>query len=161
VKRSFSEQAAVDAIHDRNLTSVSAVLKRLGKSPQGGGSHKLIRRIAAQHHLSTTHWLGQGWAKGRNRPEYQKSVLESLKTLGRHTRSDITRRLVRDGIKKWQCEKCHRKTWNGKPIPLERHHVDGNRSNNSVENIKLLCPNCHAQTPNFSGKNKSSFRHRI
>lgn len=63
-------------------------------------------------------------------------------------------RLIRDGIKKHQCEKCQRKTWNGQLIPLEIHHVDGDARNNTPENIKLFCPNCHAQTPNYGGRNK-------
>lgn len=40
--------------------------------------------------------------------------------------------------------------WMGKPIPLELHHKDGNHYNNDLSNLEILCPNCHAQTDNYS-----------
>ena len=51
------------------------------------------------------------------------------------------------------CEQCYCTTWNGLPIAIELEHVDGNRMNDSDDNLKLLCPNCHAQTPTYRGKN--------
>jgi 5-methylcytosine-specific restriction endonuclease McrA len=52
------------------------------------------------------------------------------------------------------CEECGCKgEYNGKPLSLELEHVDGNRNNNKIENLKILCPNCHSQTPTFRGRN--------
>lgn len=62
-------------------------------------------------------------------------------------------RLIKEGIKRHVCESCELTIWQGKPIPLELHHQDGNRFNNSLENLKLLCPNCHALTDNYRAKN--------
>lgn len=62
-------------------------------------------------------------------------------------------KLIEDGVREHKCEECKRKTWNGKKISLELHHIDGNRFNNRIENLKILCPNCHSQTPNYSGRN--------
>ena len=66
----------------------------------------------------------------------------------------LKKKLLDEGIKENKCEKCKKIKWNGEPIPLELHHIDGNRFNNSLENIKILCPNCHAQTSNYSLKRK-------
>lgn len=55
-----------------------------------------------------------------------------------------------------ECQICHNTEWNGKPIPLEWHHIDGNPNNNEFNNIQILCPNCHAQTDNYKGKNRKS-----
>lgn len=52
------------------------------------------------------------------------------------------------------CEVCKNSTWNGLQIALEIDHLDGNSDNDSRENLRAICPNCHAQTPNFRGKNK-------
>lgn len=56
-------------------------------------------------------------------------------------------------LRGYQCEECKQHEWNGHPIPLTVHHIDGNRLNNTLENLQLLCPNCHALTDNFCGKN--------
>ncbi len=55
-----------------------------------------------------------------------------------------------------RCEKCENTVWMDKPIALERHHIDGDTKNNIDTNLQLLCPNCHAMTPNYRGKNKKS-----
>lgn len=66
---------------------------------------------------------------------------------------DLRLKLIRDGVKQHSCEYCQTSTWMGKPVPLELHHVDGNRHNNVLDNLKIICPNCHAQTDTNSGKN--------
>lgn len=66
----------------------------------------------------------------------------------------IRKKLLRDGLKQYICEECGNTQWNGLPIPLEVHHKDGNRKNNELTNLQLLCPNCHALTPTYRGKNK-------
>jgi hypothetical protein len=62
-------------------------------------------------------------------------------------------RLIKEGLKEPKCEQCNLHQWMGVPIPLELHHCDGNRFNNGLENLKLLCPNCHALTDNYRAKN--------
>lgn len=65
----------------------------------------------------------------------------------------LKKRLLKEGFKKPKCERCNNTTWLENIIPLELHHVDGNRLNNSLENLELLCPNCHALTHNYRAKN--------
>jgi hypothetical protein len=57
-----------------------------------------------------------------------------------------------------KCEYCNLEIWMDKPIPLEIEHVDGNSENNNLNNIKLICPNCHSQTPTYKGKNRGNGR---
>ena len=54
----------------------------------------------------------------------------------------------------YECEKCHISEWMGQKLTLELHHIDGDHYNNSLENLQILCPNCHSQTPNFRSRNK-------
>lgn len=58
-----------------------------------------------------------------------------------------------------RCAICRLETWNGHPIPLELDHIDGNASRNVQENLRLLCPNCHAQTATYKNKNVGNGRH--
>ena len=57
------------------------------------------------------------------------------------------------------CWKCNNSTWNDQPIPLEIEHIDGHSENNSLENLSILCPNCHAQTPTYKNRNMGNGRH--
>jgi 5-methylcytosine-specific restriction endonuclease McrA len=59
-------------------------------------------------------------------------------------------RLLKEKIKEYRCEKCGNTEWNGKEIPLQLHHINGDSNDNRLENLQILCPNCHAQTDNFS-----------
>lgn len=60
-------------------------------------------------------------------------------------------KILANGLRPHKCETCGITMWNNKPVPLELHHIDGNRFNNSLDNVELDCPNCHAQKPNNSG----------
>jgi rubredoxin len=67
--------------------------------------------------------------------------------------------LISTGQKTHKCEECDLILWNNKPIPIELHHIDGDSSNNEISNLKILCPNCHAQTENYKSKNKKIGNH--
>jgi hypothetical protein len=53
-----------------------------------------------------------------------------------------------------KCESCHNSVWMGQPIPLDLDHIDGDFRNNIEKNLRLLCYNCHGQTPTYKGANK-------
>ena len=65
----------------------------------------------------------------------------------------MAKRLLNANLKERICEHCENTLWLGNPIPLELHHINGVSSDNRLENLQLLCPNCHALTDNYRGKN--------
>jgi hypothetical protein len=69
-------------------------------------------------------------------------------------RNHIKLRMLAAGLKENRCEECGISRWRRRPLSLALHHVNGNRHDNRLENLVLLCPNCHSQTPNFGSKNR-------
>lgn len=129
-------------------TTVAAALRMLGHEP----SHVTPRWFAQdlrRHGLETSHFLQPRAGGGSAR-----RPIEMVLVRGRPvTSSSLRRRLIDEGLKQHRCETCLRIEWNGQPIPLELDHIDGDRTNNLFENLRLLCPNCHAQTPTYRGRN--------
>jgi DNA-binding CsgD family transcriptional regulator len=71
----------------------------------------------------------------------------------RRNRGHLKQRLLRLGLKDGACERCGLTEWLGGPISMALHHINGERLDNRVENLELLCPNCHSQTETYSGRN--------
>lgn len=135
--------------------SFAQALQILGAS--GGGGRRLLRRRIGSLGLDISHFEGQAWRRGDTRPSVPAVPLDQVLVDGRLTNtSRLKRRLLETGLKSPRCERCGLDRWNGRPIPLELDHVDGRRENNELPNLQLLCPNCHAQTPTYRGRNIGS-----
>lgn len=118
------------------------VALKLGYAVDGGGTMASIHKMYQQIKADTSHFKGQGWNK--NNYNYDVFTVNSYKKNGKTTRDAL---IYLRGMK---CEKCGITEWLGQPINLEVHHINGDRTDNRLENLQLLCPNCHSYTPNFS-----------
>ena len=135
--------------------SIAQVLRKLNLVVRGGNYttiHQKIKELC----LDTSHFTGQGWNIGKRfRPVKAAESLESILIDGRYFNTGhLKKRLLNEGVKEYKCEKCKLTEWFGQPISIELDHIDGRRNNNQLDNLQLLCPNCHAQTPTYRGKNK-------
>ena len=81
--------------------------------------------------------------------------IEELLVVGRvgTNRTYLKTRLIADGLKDNRCEECGVVEWRGKPLAIELHHINGDGTDNRLVNLRLLCPNCHAQTETWGGRN--------
>jgi hypothetical protein len=74
----------------------------------------------------------------------------------KRNRYHLKRRLLTDGLKDPWCEECGIAEWRGQPLCLELHHVNGDPCDNRLQNLQLLCPNCHSLTDNWGGRAKTA-----
>jgi hypothetical protein len=88
-------------------------------------------------------------------PRPNAMPIEELLVAGRPqtSRNHLKRRLLKEGLKKNVCELCGLAEWHGKPLSMQLHHDNGDGSDNRLENISFLCPNCHSQTDTYGGRN--------
>lgn len=132
--------------------SLRDTLKKLGVAP-AGGNYQTLKKAIGFFKIDDSHFTGQGYLKGKNHNFNTRPICEVLKNGKYENTYRLKLRLLREGLKEHKCEKCLMSNWLGEKIPLELHHKDGDRKNNQLLNLELLCPNCHAFTDNYRGKN--------
>lgn len=146
---SYTEDQLREAV--TSSTSIRQVLIKLGLSAQGG-NNATVKRLVAKYNINIDHFLG---ASQKGRPKrIRTDVQEYLSNTVPCGSFRLKNRLIKEGILEPTCSCCGNSEWLGGPIPLELDHIDGNSANNSLTNLRLLCPNCHALTPTYRGKNK-------
>lgn len=136
-----------------NSYSISQTLKTLNLSPKGG-NYKVFKKFQDLYNVDTSHFTGQGHMRGKKNISQTKPLSEILVKDFKYNSNNLRKRLLAEGIKEHKCECCGLTEWLGESIPLELDHIDGNSDNNTIENLRILCPNCHAKTPTYRGKNK-------
>ena len=99
-------------------------------------------------------YKGNQSRKGLQHKESQKDASKYFNNTSLISASRLRRILIRDGYKEEVCERCRRTEWMGEPIPLELHHKDFNHYNNNLDNLQILCSNCHMQVHGYSNVTK-------
>lgn len=94
--------------------------------------------------------------RGAVSPRPRLEPVEALLRRGTpRSRHHVKLRLFDAGLKEQRCERCGLEEWRGRPLSLELHHVNGDGLDNRLENLLVLCPNCHSQTDTWGGRNKA------
>jgi hypothetical protein len=149
--RRFTDEELIIAV--KESYSMRAVLQKIGLTPAGGNYESVAKYIQVLG-LDISHFLGQAILRGQSH-KYGTRPIEEILVKGKIENTwRLKQRLLNEGLKERRCEDCGGTEWNGQEIPLELHHINGDRTDNRLCNIQLLCPNCHAFTDNYRGSKK-------
>lgn len=158
-RRSWTDDQLKEAVETSR--SIRQVIKKLGLVP-AGGNYQHVQRIIAEYKLSIAHFSGMGWSLGLKFHNRNLIPLEKLLVRGSYYQSyKLKQRLFDKGIKQPVCELCGwaRKSIDGR-IPVELDHINGDHLDNRMENLRILCPNCHSLQATHRGINKVKYRLR-
>lgn len=112
-----------------------------------------VRRCMAEFGFTSHSWA-EAVRRGDVVPRPRELPLDELLVAGKKRgRENSKRRLIAAGLKENRCERCGISEWRGKPLSMELHHRNGDPLDNRLENLELLCPNCHAQTETYGRRN--------
>lgn len=134
--------------------SIRQAIAKLGLVPAGGNYQQVSRTIKTLK-LDTSHFSGRAWSKGKKIPRAPLIATADILVEGSDFQSNkLKKRLFKEGIKKQECEICGwaARSEDGR-VPLELDHINGDRRDNRLMNLRILCPNCHSLQPTHRGKN--------
>jgi len=139
----------------KESTSIRQVIQRLGLKP-AGGNYSQIKKFLDLYKVDTSHFKGKAWNKGmRGIGIYRTSLEDVLKKNSYYQSYKLKKRLIAKGLKKAKCEICGWAEYSidGR-LPLELDHINGDNSDNRLENLRVLCPNCHSLQSTHRGRNR-------
>ena len=137
----------------KNSSSYRQCLNKLGLK-EAGGNYACIKKKIIEYGINISHFHHQAWNKGKKNESRKRKIDDYLSNKYPIQTYKLKKRLINEGYFEHKCCNCMKSTWINQAIPLELHHIDGNKLNNTISNLAMLCPNCHALTDNYRGKNK-------
>lgn len=152
-KRSWTEAELKSAVE--NSKSIRQVLNCLNLK-MAGGNYTQIHKYIDEYKISVTHFTGKAWNKGMTGVGKPRIELKDILKKNNYFQSyKLKKRLFTAGIKKQACEECgwNKKTEDGR-LPLELDHINGDNKDNRIENLRVLCPNCHSLKATHRGRNR-------
>ena len=137
----------------KDCYSLAELCRRLGLTPEGSNP-KTLKKKLNEFNVDYSHFTGMAWNKNPNNPIYRGKYEPNLCEHSSLSSANAKTLVYRLGLKENKCECCGLSEWNGKPLVCELHHINGDSTDNRIENLIILCPNCHSQTDNFRSKNR-------
>ena len=151
----YTKEQFIEAV--KSNCSIRSVLLSLGLYGTGSNYTTFHRNIKILN-LDTSHFTGQSHLKGKTHSWNKKLSLDEIlvENSTYTSRDNIKKRLLEKNLLKYECAHCSISDWNEKPLSLHLEHINGVNNDHRIENLCLLCPNCHSQTSTYAGRNKKS-----
>lgn len=153
----YTEDEFITAV--KTSLSLAEVMRQL-KIVVAGGNYSTVRNNIKRLELDTSHFTGSGWNTGdRFRTVVPARPLEELLVNNSPTPSNqLKNKLLKAKLFERKCYSCNLTEWMKQPIAIELEHINGNKNDNRLENLTILCPNCHALTSTYHGKNIGNYK---
>jgi hypothetical protein len=151
--RSFTDEEFIIAV--KNNKTIKAVLESLNLRA-AGSNYKTVHKYVAKLNLDTSHW--NRYANhhiGRTKIPIEEILIENSS----FSRVHLKNRLIKNSMLSEECSMCGILHWHGQKLSLQLDHINGVWNDNRIENLRLLCPNCHSLTKDFAGKSLRGKNH--
>ena len=152
-KRTWTIEKLIEAVRDSS--SYRSVLMKLNLR-EAGGNYEQIKKYIKENNLNIEHFRGKAWNKGIRGLGKPRIPLENILIQNSGYQSyKLKNRLFKIGLKNKFCELCGwAMTSKDGRLPLELDHINGNRNDNRIENLRILCPNCHSLQVTHRARNR-------
>lgn len=157
-KAKFDEQTIRQFI--KESFSIAEVCRKCGWKAIGG-NYKTVKRYIKELNIDTSHFTGKRSNINNIHNRHNEMPIENYLKKDSYIKLNTLKfKLIKEGLKRYECELCKRSKWNNGQISLEIHHINGDNTDNRIENIQFLCPNCHSQTDNYCGNKNLKIQKR-
>jgi hypothetical protein len=148
-RRKWTDEQLIEAV--KVSASIADVIRYLNLSVRPG-NYTTMNKYIALLNLDTSHFTGKSWVGTSKGVPAKQNLNDILVENSTYNTSHLKKRLIDAGLKSPICEGCDLTEWRGQPIPLQTDHINGNNRDHRLENLRLLCPNCHALTDTWCGR---------
>lgn len=147
----WTENQLKDAVRDS--ICLSQVLQKL-EMGHSSGNYRTINKYIKRYNIDNSHFRATEVMSPKfvRRFPLEEILIENSPY---EWTNNLKKRLIEENVLTELCSECGINTWNNKRLVLQLDHINGHRNDNRIENLRLLCPNCHSQTETFSGRNKA------
>lgn len=150
MKTKYTKEIIYEAV--KKSTSISGVVRFFDISVTGA-SHRFFKKLIEKYEISTSHFVNTNKGIISSKKLHYSKILVKNRNSSKESSKTLRRALIEYGIE-YKCNICNISCWQNKKIRLEIHHINENVFDNRIENLQLVCPNCHSQIHNKCGKKR-------
>ena len=143
--RKWTDEKLIEAV--KNSKTISETVRNIGLKSGNSGNHQTVRRRISELNIDISHFYENMYHPPSNKERSLKDVLVKNSTYV--STQSLKKKILKSKLLEYKCYECGIIEWRNKQLNLELDHINGIRDDNRIENLRLLCPNCHSQTATY------------